>query len=276
MSKVLRNVMLIALCSAETVVAQSAALRRYTAIRDSLERRIPAGRSIAKIDWRRLYAVDSAARQRLAPLARAIVGPFAMPGLVQPDTFNVETFLPGEEDSHLADGMRYSSVDGKTRVFVSTPELIRLWRNGDPIKTLGSLEALNQVLPADAAITPYALIPVTKRRAVLAAVLVARQQDYWPSEQPDEILLSFVRGRQLVVVEAPAPVSIAVPSCGPNWLKPPSLLKPPPTVAESLFTYGFTQDAGYRTCYSRGVIGDPRWPRIIAKAEQLVASILGR
>jgi len=97
-------------------------------------------------------------------------------------------------------------------------------------------------------------------------MLMARQQDYGPSN-PDEILLSLVRGGQLVLVEAPAPAIIAVPSCkDANWLKPLDALRPPATAAESLFAYPFTEDAGYRACYSRGVITYPRWPQIVTRA----------
>ncbi|HEX4683822.1 MAG TPA: hypothetical protein VH277_13980, partial [Gemmatimonadaceae bacterium] len=60
------------------------------------------------------------------------------------------------------------------------------------------------------------------------------------------------------------------PDCkGANWLKPLEALRPSATAAESLFKYPFTEDAGYRACYSRGVIKDPRWSEIVAKAEQL-------
>jgi hypothetical protein len=268
--------MLLALCPGQASFAQSTELKQYIAIRDSLERRIPPWPSKAKIDWNALVRVDSGVRHRLAPLARAIVGPFDVPGFVQPGIFNVDTFLPGSEDSFLADGIRYSSVDGTTNVLVSTPELIRVWRTGDPIKTLSSLGSLNNIFPADAGITPYAVIPLAKPGKILLAVLIARQQDYGPSD-PDRILLSLVRGGQLVVVEAAAPVIIAVPACkGANWLKPLDALRPPATVAESLFTYPFKEDAGYRACYSRGVVNDPRWPQIVAKAEQLAVSILER
>lgn len=269
--------LLLVLCRGHALLAQSRELQQYIAVRDSFERRVPSWPSTAKIDWKALFVADSAVRQRLAPLASAIVGSFDVPGLVQPGVFNVETFLPGDEDSFLADGIRYGSADGKTTVFVSTPELIRVWqRGGDPIRTLSGLAQLEHILPADAAITPYAVIPIATPGKVLLALLMTRQQDYGPSD-PDEILLSGVRGRQLVVVEAPAPDTIAVPACkGPHWLKPLDALRPPPTVAESLFTYPFTEDAGYRACYSRGVIRDPRWPRIVARAQQLATSILGR
>lgn len=212
-SRYARIATLIALCPGQVLFAQSAELRQYIAIRDSFEHRIPPWPSNTTIDWNGLFVLDSGVRHRLAPLARAIVGRFDVPGLLQPGIFNVNTLLPGSEDSFLADGMRYSSADGKTSVLVSTPDLIRIWRRGDPIKTLRSLEPLNSVFPADGGITPYAVIPIAKPGRVLAAVLMARQQDYGPSD-PDEILLSLVRGRQLVVVEAPAPVnhSSSIPS----------------------------------------------------------------
>jgi hypothetical protein len=275
MHRHVRLAMLLALCPGQPVFAQSPELKQYMAIRDSFERRIPPWPSNARIDWNALFVIDSGVRHRLAPLARAIVGPFDVPGFVQPGIFNVNTFLPGSEDSFLADGIRYRSVDGKTNVFVSTPELIRVWERGDPIKTLSSLGPLNGVFPADAGLTPYAVIPIAKPGEVLVAVLMARQQDYGPGD-PDEILLSLVRGGQLVVVEAPASAIIAVPACKRGWLKPLDSLRPAATVAESLFKYPFTEDAGYRACYSRGVVKDPRWPQIVAKAEQLAASILGR
>jgi hypothetical protein len=276
MKKYVGIAMLVALWPGKAVFAQSAELNQYVAIRDSFERRIPPWPSNAKIDWDALYVLDSAVRRRLAPLARAIVGPFDMPGLAQPGIFNVDTFLPGSEDSFLADGIRYTSADGKTTVFVSTPDLVRVWRKGDPIRTLSSLDRLNGIFPADAGITPYAVIPIAKPKGVLIAILMARQQDTAPFD-PDVILLSLVRGAQLVVVEAPAPAVIAVPACkGPHWLQPLEALRPPPTVAESLFKYPFAEDAGYRACYARGLVKDPRWPQIVAKAEQLAVSILGR
>lgn len=200
---------LLALCPANCLFAQSPELEQYTAIRDSLELHVPAWPSDAKIDWDGLRLLDSSARHRLAPLAHAIVGRLDAPGLVQPGVFNVETFLPGDVDSFLADGIRYTSRDSQTTVFASTPALIRLWQTGDPVRTLSSLDALNHVFPADAAVTPYAVIPIARPGRILLAILMTRQQDYGPSD-PDEILLSLVRGGQLIVVEAQAPVTITV------------------------------------------------------------------
>jgi hypothetical protein len=256
---------------------QQAALKQYLAMRDAFQKRVPKWPSDSQIDWKPLMKSEDSLRHLLAPLAISAVGRFDVPGLAQPGVYNVETLLPGDEDSFLADGVRFRSRDSTIKIFVSTPELIRWWDHGkDPVKTLSAFGPLNRIFPVDAGVTPYAMIPVPGK-GVLIAFLMARQQDYGPNEFADELMLSFVRARQLVVVEAPSPVVVhAPPPCRTQGWKmmKADQLNPPETPAESVFRYPFGEDALYRICYSREVVKDPAWPKIVARANELAAMIL--
>jgi hypothetical protein len=85
MNRYVRIATLLALSSGQIVFAQSAALKQYLAIRDSFEQRTPKSWPPgAKINRDSLRILDTRVLNRLSPLARTIVGPFNVPGLVQP------------------------------------------------------------------------------------------------------------------------------------------------------------------------------------------------
>jgi hypothetical protein len=252
------------------VRGQSAGLTRYLAIRDSFAKLVPKWPSQDKIDWETAFKADRLVRAKLDSLVRPIVGAFDVAGFVQPGRYNVETLLPGWEDSFLADGVLFQSPDSETRVFVSTPELIHRWSEKDAIQTIKNVDDLNHVFSTDAALTPYGIIPL-QRPGVLLALLFHREQDDCPCDG-NRIMLSLVRGRQLVVVDAPVqdviePPKTCVHTYWPGGKRYADTLAPRPTLtrADTIFApYQFKDPGpmGYRACYAREIMRDPRWPRI--------------
>jgi hypothetical protein len=270
----LRWALLLVLVVGGNARAQSTPLQQYMAIRDSFATRVPAWPSSAKIDWKTLRKSDDSVRRLLAPLARQIVGPFDVPGFLQPGEFNVETLLPGEEDGYLTDGMRFRAPGSHVEAVVSTPELISYWRRKDAIRTLGGAHDLNFVFSSSSAVIPYASIPLENDTGVILALLIARQQDYREGEFPDEMLISLRRGKQLVVLEASLPAPVEVTGCENEWPWKPGFKKPVLSGADTLFSDDpSAEDAAYRACYAHAVVKDPRWPQIVARAAQMVETI---
>jgi hypothetical protein len=264
------------------VRAQSAELKRYLAIRDSFAKQVPKWPSQDKIDWKGLWKADNLVRARLDSLVRPIVGGFDVAGFVQPGRYNVETLLPGSENSFLADGVLFQSPDSATRAVVSTPELVHRWSEKDAVQTIKNVDDLNHVFSADAALMPYGIIPL-QRPGVLLAMVFNREQDDCPCDG-NHIMLSLVRGRQLVVVDAPVQDVIEPPKPCVHTYWPAGgryadtlVRRVTLTRADTIFAPYHFKDAGpmgYRACYAREIMKDPRWQRIVAQADQLAERIL--
>jgi hypothetical protein len=238
--------------------------RAYEVRRDEYRRVLTARQQRGE----NVSAADDSALRDLQTLLIPIVGDFIAPGIAVGGRINLETLLPGDLASGLADGMLYQSPDSATRVLVTTHDLMRSWIawyfdqdsavSRDPATALKNPDVLTQIFNVDAHVNRYADIPIdgAASHGVVSAMLVARAQDDCFCT-PDEIMLSVARGDRIFVIDAPASDTIPVPQeCR-------AFATPGTAAADSVF----------RRCYAQRVSQEPRFHRLVAQVQRVVGTL---
>jgi hypothetical protein len=177
------------------------------------------------------FAAHERARRDLEAKLRKVLGPVPIDGFPE-SKINLESLTEGLEGYGLLDGLVYSSPDQKSRVLVTTDELLakwlaahkRWWGGKDDIPpgveaALKSESFYTQALNTDAHIFKFVDLPLAAPAspAFAYAVLVGRAQDYGLLT-PKEIIVLVRRGGRLFVVSAPAAVAVGgAPACAEAW-----------------------------------------------------------
>jgi hypothetical protein len=267
----------------------------YIAARDAYRQSLTAQQQ-TKGDT--VLPADSAAMRDLDARIRPVIGPFTSSAVVGNGRFNVQTLLPGYEESGLPDGLLYESPDSTTRVFVSTLGLMRSWIAWefekdtivprDPIAALRRPEVYTPIFEADAAVVRYADLPVDdKSKHVLAAMLVDRAQDICQDCAPGEIMVGVNAGNRVFVVETAARDTIPVPEAclvaAKNDHRAEELSEAyskggasDTTVIEKSFHAENERFATLLECYALHLKTDPRFADLVAQARAIVHSLPDR
>lgn len=174
------------------------------------------------------------ARRDLEARLGAIVGPVRIEGFPAEGKINLDSLAEGYHGFGLLDGLVYAAPDGKTRIVVTTRELLDRWLAGhahfwdgkDDIpkgieRALKSESFFTQALSTDAHVYAFVDIPVTRPASATFAfaTLVGRAQDVGLLT-PNEIVVSLLRGGRAYVIVAPAAVEAGTtPQCAQAWKK---------------------------------------------------------
>lgn len=239
-------------------------------------------------------AHDSALRD-LESLLRPLVGDFTAPWIAGRGRINVQTLLPGDQVSGLPDGMLYQSRDSTIQVLVTTHDLMASWIEWlfsrdtiiprDPRLALGNEDVLTQVFDVNAHVFTYTDIPVDSAPpGIIAAMLVARSQDYSP-QPANELLISVERGTRIFIIDAPAAVTIPIPprcaaAADSGRARSGTLVdsayrtRPPDgTLLERSFRNSDVTNAAFRRCYGELVAREPQFRELVAQVRRLVETL---
>jgi hypothetical protein len=227
--------------------------------------------SIYKISPTEAIKADSAAVRDLALRLRSIVGPFSMRGVTDTGTIDLGTLISGSEDTDLPDGIIYGGPD-EMRIFVTDSAILHAWitqrfRSGIPTDLARDLQApeVNTFLFSEgAAVVRYADLPVSsKRKHVYTAQLIDRAQDYCPNCTPRWVLVTVGIGSRVIIADAPVPDSIPVPIVCKK-------------AARAFWKAHRDGDEGFARllrCYANSIKSDPRFKRLVAKAQSLIDAL---
>lgn len=190
--------------------------QRYLADRDRYIATFKEAADAGKIDDA-VNKAEEAARADLARQMQAIVGTLQMKGFAAQGKLNIETLFSDDVGFGSLDALQHASPDGKSQVLVTTVGLLDSWLEGhktwwqttenvprqmnDALKT----EAFyTQAFSADAAVSKYADVPVTKpaKTDFAYATLEARSQDMAPNV-PVGLIITVVQAGKVYVVNAP-------------------------------------------------------------------------
>lgn len=265
----------------------------YLALRDSFARALDA-RIAAGV--RTVFHSDSLALRALEQRLRPLVGPVTIRGFADSGRINLETVLSGDDDSGLADGLVYESLDHHARAFVTTRSLFQSWITArfdnapaiarDPVAALASDRVYTAIFFDGSAVYRYVDLPVNdSSKRVVAAMLVGRAQDFCPTCAPEEILVGVDAGHRIVVFDAPARDTLDAPSCravAAAVSQPTDTTGRTSTVATDSVPFALRPDpeerqfADYVRCYASTVRTDPRFAAIVDQARALIGALPDR
>jgi hypothetical protein len=221
----MRSLLALLMLVAAAACADASPLQDYVAARDAY---LATFKDSDIIGDERAGKTHEAARRDLEARLRGIIGASRIGGFAGEGKINLESLSPGFIGFGLLDGLVYRSADEKTRILVTTDELLGQWLRANKsdvpqsiATALKSDSLYNGALYKDAAFFRYAELPVARPSdAKLAfAMLIARGQDVGP-RTPDEIIVSLLRGGRVFIVIAPADAKVGgLPDCDKIWQK---------------------------------------------------------
>jgi hypothetical protein len=178
-------------------------------------------------------AAHERARDDLEARLRKVIGPSELKGFPREGKVNLVSLAEGDQGLGLLDGLVYAAADDKTRIVVTTRELLDQWlvahktwwgdKNDMPQGLEPALKSeafYTQALSTDAYFFKFVDIPVTPPAGTLVfATLVGRAQDLG-LQTPSEVVVSVLRGGRAYVVVAPAAAKAeTTPQCAQGWKK---------------------------------------------------------
>jgi hypothetical protein len=217
---------------------------------------------------------------------RAIVGPTRIEGFPAEGKINLDSLAEGDASVGLLDGLVYAAPDARTRIVVTTRELLdkwlaghRHWWNDKNDMPQGFEPALKseafytQALYTDAYFFAFTDLPVTRPAGVTFAfaTLVGRAQDFG-LETPDEIVVTLLAGGRAYVIVAPAAAKAeTTPQCLQGWKKAEAQAeKAESDKGDQL------REAGYRTyrrCFAAQAPRRGYFPALVKQAQALIDAL---
>lgn len=198
----------------------SAAMDSYTAM--------PAEPRKAKSEaLHKISTMDEAERAKLEEQMRDIVGPMEISGFGPVGKLNFDGLIKGDQGFGTLDGLKFTSMDNKASVIVTTTDIFRRWlaehkdwwgTNGESIpQQPGRAVQVNafytQSLLTDSAIIGFTELHIRKPLGSIFvfAMLGGRTQDAVPS-QANEIFIAVGRGGRVFIgqsrgIDAVGPVA---------------------------------------------------------------------
>ena len=277
---------------AASCATQQRAERTYLTLRDQYRRSL----TIREQHHEDVAAADDSAIADLEARLRRIVGDFNAPYVAGNGRSNLDTVLPGDMGSGVADGMLYNSRDSTTHVLVTTPGLLEPWVTPASAKksslprdlreALSDAGVLNQVFDVDAAVQKFTDIPArgVEPGDVVAATLVTRAQDYCRC-QPDELFVSVVRGPRVFIIDTPVRDTLPVPrvcdaqadsAAAKSKVMYDRALRATPSdtvLLKAGSANDSVADVEFRRCYADHIVHDARFGNVIAQVRELIAGL---
>ena len=217
---------------------------------------------------------------------RDIVGPTRIGGFPAEGKINLDSLAEGDASFGLLDGLVYAAPDGKTRIVVTTRELLDAWlaghrhwwsdRNDMPPGVEPALKSeafYTQALYTDAYFHEFVDLPVTRPAGATFAfaTLVGRAQDFG-LETPDEVVLTVLRGGRAYVIVAPAAVEAkTTPQCVQGWKKAEKQAeKADSDKGDQLREAGYR---AYRRCFAAQAPRRSYFPALAKQAQTLIDAL---
>jgi hypothetical protein len=229
---------------------------------------------------------------------RRLVGRTGLKDIKGDGRINLEGLIEGDMEFGMLDGLVYEAKDGKTRIVVTTQNLLKNWlaehramRDRDVPIPQGMAPALRwapfytRALGGGAAFGSFAEIPVGGADGGFStALLVARAQDIGP-RSPRELVVPVIRGPRVFIVTAPAKAAIAaIPECEAIW---PELKTKTDAGLAAYRASGMNDqtilernrrmedeaDASYMRCFAERAPRDPNFKTIAAQAQAIVDAL---
>jgi hypothetical protein len=278
--KVVSATMLILLAAARADAQAASPVQDYLATRDAyltqFKGSAPGGDDAAT-------AAHDRALGDLAARLRSIVGPTRIEGFPAEGKINLDSLAEGDISFGLLDGLVYAAPDARTRIVVTTRELLDTWLAGhrhwwnDKNDMPPSLEPAlkseafyTQALYTDAYFFKFVDLPVTRPAGTTFAfaALVGRAQDTG-LQTPDEIVVTLLRGGRAYVIVAPAAAKAeTTPQCAQGWKKAEAQAEK----AESDKGNQLREDGyrAYRSCFAAQAPRRGYFPALIKQAQTLI------
>lgn len=225
---------------------------------------------------------------------RRIIGSPQLKGVGPTAKINLEGLLEGDQEFGMLDGMLYMSANGRTRIVVTTQNLLKNWINdnrgfkdtGEQMPQ-GMAPALRwapfytRAFGSGAAVGGFAEIPVGTDTGFATALLVARAQDIGP-RNPGELIVALVRGQRVFIVSAETSERIMpIAECEALW---PALKAKADTAFEAYRASDIKDksildrqnklsddtDREYRRCFGERAARDVNYKKIVAQAQAIV------
>lgn len=214
---------------------------------------------------------------------RSIVGPTRIEGFPAEGKINLDSLAEGDASFGLLDGLVYAAPDDKTRIVVTTRELLdqwfaghRRWWNDKNDMPPGLEPALKseafytQALYTDAYFFEFIDLPVTQPAGATFAfaALVGRAQDVG-LETPDEIVVTLLRGgRAYVIVASAAAKAETTPQCVQSWKRAEAQAeKAASDKGDQLREAGYR---AYRRCFAAQAPRQSYFPALRKQAQALI------
>ncbi|WP_157647346.1 hypothetical protein [Burkholderia ubonensis] len=260
-NKLFRLIAGVALVSASISAGSQTAVRDYVNLRSKAVDAIHAQYSDQGNE--RLSRVADKSLQAVRTKLKELVGPIDVTGFPR----GGESILGSREDDQYEglDGIAATSLDKKTKLFVTTVPLMRAWlaSHHKEVKSYSSLQKLlgtevfynaTAAISGEAAVYAYGEIPVTIRGdgSIARAILFALGQDDPAPNPPDSIAVTVMRNERIYIFTEEAKVG-NIPGC-----------------AES------SRDAsiGFEQCFAKRLPSQSTYPRLTGQAQSLVDRIL--
>jgi hypothetical protein len=217
---------------------------------------------------------------------RRIVGLTRVEGFPTEGKINLDSLAEGDMSFGLLDGLVYAAPDDKTRIVVTTRELLDQWlaghrhwwsdKNDMPPGVEPALKSeafYTQALYTDAYFYEFVDLPITRPSdATFAfATLVGRAQDVG-LQTPNEIVVSLLRGGRAYVIVAPAAVKAeTTPQCAQGWKKAEAQAeKAEGDKGEQLREAGYQ---AYRRCFAAQAPRQGYFPALKRQAQALIDAL---
>jgi hypothetical protein len=288
MKAILLALLLIAPISARAASPEDS----YIAARDKYIAKL---KSSGEIDEK--TAKQEEARADLQGKLRAILGRVSIDGVPAEGKLSLESLIEGDIGFGALDGLIHQAGDDAPRLVVSTPTLAKRWlvahaKGWDDNSVPQDLQAAlrsepfyTQAISADAAVSRFADIPVTKPASAsfAHAMLVVRRQDIGLTP-PDELIVALVRADRAFIWSAPTQTKVVInPACEALWNEAvahgdrayEAYQKSDPK-DEKLFEEQTRilqeGDDAYRRCFAERVASEPFYAAVVKQAQELVDS----
>jgi hypothetical protein len=269
----------------------------YVAARNTHIRALAESRRRGVSD-KELAAQHGRALADLDRQVRRLVGRTDLKGMAGQGRINLEGLMQGDQDFGMLDGLVYRSKDDKTRVVVTTQNLLKNWlrenrdaRHQGETMPHGMAPALRwapfytRALGGGAAFGSFAELPVgTPDGGFATALLIARAQDIGP-RNPRELVVAAIKGQRVFIVSAPAAAALApIPDCEAIW---PALKTKTDADYEAYRASGMKDksildrlhkaeneaDANYTRCFAERAPRDANFKKLVAQAQAIVDAL---
>lgn len=271
---------LVLLAAARADAQAPSPMRDYLVARDAYLKQFKRSDTI---DDQSARATHDRALGDLAARLRGIVGPTRIEGFPAEGKINLDSLAEGDASFGLLDGLLYAAPDDKTRIVVTTRELLDEWlaghrnwwndKNDMPPGVEPALKSeafYTQALYTDAYFFKFVDLSVTRPSdATFAfATLVGRAQDVG-LQTPNEIIVSLLRGGRAYVIVAPAAAKAeTTPQCVQGWQKAEAQAeKAEGDKGDQLREDGYR---AYRRCFAAQAPRQSSFPALTKQAQSII------
>ena len=221
------------------------------------------------------------------------IGAFNIEGFPKEWKYNIDSLTRGDPGFYALDGLRATSLDGKTQAVVSTIYLLRAWLQSqedifqDDMKSaLKSGRFYTNVFVSDAYAYKYTEIPVvTSNRSTIAeAILFTYGSDYVAPASPNKIGLAIIKNNLVYVLIDDITIPIkAMPTCkaafeqeirsGGGWVRPQEQHREGKYTWSAIDAIAKKANDNFLRCFNQRVASQKYYKILIKQAQALISNV---